>query len=435
MIRLGDSYDQVDNIIEEFLFYFLIANVISVFFAIIIAYMTSGKIVKPIKQLTASSRLIAGGNFKSKIHVNSKDEIEELSNTFNDMASELEAIIFKIKSKNVQMNSILSSIQEGILALDLHNKVFLLNESVNRILDNEVNVVKGQYIDEILQNIQEIYEIKEKISRKEDYYGEIKLESKKIISLYTYPIIDNIERIGTLIVIRDITALRNLEKMRKDFVANVSHELRTPLTSIAGFVETLKTKELDVENKNKALDIIEMETEKLKKMINELLKLSKIESIEKTESVSIFDLKKEISEILILLEPQIMKKNIDIKLDISDDISSIKGHRELFRLIFMNLIENAIKYNKEKGEVNIFVCNFENGIKLIVEDNGIGISEENLPWIFGRFYRVKNKDTNTPKGTGLGLSIVEETINYLGGTIKITSKLEQGTRVEIIVPE
>lgn len=437
LLRLGDSYDEVYRTIEKFFFHFAVANLISIFTVIVLAFISSGKIVKPIKELTLASRDISRGNFKNRIKSSSKDEIGELSSTFNQMARKLEKNISRLKEKNIQMNAILSSIQDGILALDLDKKIFLVNDSINKILENPIQVKRGQYIKSIFKDIEVLQDIDEKINKMEDYYDEIELKRiSKTISISMYPIIQNgkkIGRIGTLIVIRDITKIRNLEKMRKDFVANVSHELRTPLTSIGGFVETLKIKELDEKNKKKALDIIELETEKLKDMINELLKLSKIESIKETrESVEI-NIENEVNEVLSLLRLQANKKNIDIILNMERDLNKIYGHRELFRLVFINIVENSIKYNKLYGKIDITVSNFKKGIKLIVEDTGIGISDEDIPWIFERFYRSKNVRSEDEKGTGLGLSIVDEIVKYMDGEIKVYSKLDKGTKFEIIL--
>lgn len=437
MLRLGDSNNEVYEIINEFFRYFLIANLISIFIAIIISFISSGKIVKPIKELTLASKDIAKGNFKSKTKFNSKDEIGELSKTFNQMAMKLEENISRIQEKNIQMNSILSSIQEGILALDLDKRVFLINNSMNRILEKSIYVKKGQYIGTVLNDIGDIEKIEEKLNDIEDYYDEIEISRlNKIISISIYPINqEEKKRIGTMIVIRDITQMRKLESIRKDFVANVSHELRTPLTSIGGFVETLKIKNLNEEDKKKALDIIELETSKLKNMINELLQLSKIESIKNTEEDIQINIKDEIKESLNMLNLRIKEKNIIVNLNIEEKLNKIYGHTELFRLIFINIVENSIKYNRIDGRIDIIVSNFENGIKLIVEDNGIGISAEDLPSIFKRFYRAKaiQSQNKKRKGTGLGLSIVNEIVTHMDGNIEVSSELEKGTRFEVIL--
>lgn len=320
VLRLGDSFDEVDLIIEEFVLYLVTSTIIGVSIAILIAYFRIGEIVKPVKELTEASRLMAEGYFDRKIIVNTKDEIQELSISYNRMAEKLKITI------------------------------------------NE---------------------------------------------------------------------LKDLEKMRKDFVANVSHELRTPLTSILGFVETLKTKDLDKKDEMKALDIIEFETERLKELINEILKLSKIESIIEIKKLEEIYIENIILEVLNILEPQMQSSDIKFILYMDKNLNKIKGDKDLFKQLLINLIENAIKYNRPQGEIKLSVLNEIKGIKLIVEDSGIGIPEDDLPWIFERFYRVDKSRSNNREGTGLGLAIVATIVSYFGGIIEVESKLGKGSKFTI----
>lgn len=438
VLRLGDSYGEVDHIIEEFLLYFIVATIVGLCFSMIISYISIGKIIKPIRELTNASKLIAEGDFDNNIIVETKDEIQELSLSFNQMAKRLKYTIDKIKEKNVEMDAVLSNLQDGILALDINRNIILVNKSVNKILELDRKIKVGECIREVLEDLENIDEIEESVINSNVYYDEMKIcSNSKIISLTTYPIEDKYQpevQTGTLIIIRDITSIRNLEKMRKDFVANVSHELRTPLTSIGGFVETLKFKELDETNKVKALDIIEIEVNRLKRLINELLNLSKIESIKEVRQLTKFNIKDSIYEVIKLLEPQIKDKNISIEINIDDNISYINGEKDLFSQIIINLIENSIRYNNPYGEINITITNNNEGIKLIVEDNGIGIPEEDIQWIFERFYRVDKSRSNNIEGTGLGLSIVNHIVSYFNGTIKVESELGKGSRFIVILP-
>lgn len=439
VLRLGDSYDEVDHIIEKFLFYFIIATFVGLCFSMIISYISIGKIIKPIRELTNVSKLIAEGDFDNNIVVDTKDEIEELSLSFNQMAKKLKYTINKIKEKNVEMDAVLSNLQDGILALDINQNIILVNKSVNRILKLDREIKVGEDIKAVLGNLKYIDEIEKSIIDSRVYYDEIKIyDNTKIISLTTYPIEDKNQpqiQTGTLIIIRDITSIRNLERMRKDFVANVSHELRTPLTSISGFVETLKLKELDEKNKAKALDIIEIEVDRLKRLINELLNLSKIESIKEVKQLTEINIEDTIYEVLRLLEPQIKHKNISIEIKIDDNLNDINGEKDLFRQIIINLIENSVRYNNPYGKIDIVTKNYEDGIRLVIEDDGIGIPEEDIPWIFERFYRVDKSRSNNIEGTGLGLSIVNHIVSYFDGTIDVESELEKGSKFTITLPK
>ena len=335
------------------------------------------------------------------------------------------------------MNAILASMQEGLLALDYKNRVILANHSAKEILDIN-NIQIGAHIKELLDTDM-AEKIEKIIADKKEHNIEIEIgdENKKTIHLSTSIIQgkdDHEDRIGILLIIRDITSIRKLEKMRKDFVANVSHELRTPLTSIGGFVETLKIKELDEKNRNKAIDIIEFEVERLKGLINNLLRLSEIENIENVKHLADIDIKDDIYEVIKLLGPLADKKNIKLMLNMGDSLNPINGDRDWFRLILTNLIENSIKYTDEDGNVKIYISNYGQGINLIIEDNGIGIPEEDIPRIFERFYRVDKSRSNIIEGSGLGLSIVKHIVILFGGSIEVESELGKGSRFTVILP-
>lgn len=438
ILRIGDSYDEIDHITEEFLTYFGIVLVLNVGFALVLSYYSSKKITQPIKELEMASQQMIEGEFDYKIMVKSKDEIGRLADTFNDMAEELKYTIEKLKKKNMEQETILSSIQDGILAVDLDGKIILINDSIKRILDTSQEIEIGDSLKTILGDICHLPEDEIRKIRRPGYYNEIKpKDTNKIISIESHTLNDIYDlRVdgGILVVFRDITSIRKLEKMSNDFVANVSHELRTPLTSIMGFIETLKTRKLDKKSQDRALNIIEEETEKLLDMINELLILSKIEGMTAKKETEDICIKGLISEVLDLLKLQIKTKEITVETFVEDKLNKVRADEELIRLILVNLLENSIKYSKSSGKVKISVLNYGRGIKLIVEDNGMGIAEQDLPWIFQRFYRASESRKIDSKGYGLGLAIVKEVVNFLDGSIKVESKLRKGSKFTVKLP-
>lgn len=438
IVRLGDDYGEIDHIIENFLKYSLFSAVIGLIFAIIIGFVSVGRIVKPVNQLREASKLIAEGDFDKRIEVKTKDEIEELSISFNQMAEKLKFTIGELKEKNIKLDAILSSMQEGLIALDKGNKVISVNESAKKIL--EIDEIKiGAHIGDIFENVQILREIEKTIKSNKNQNVEVEIgnNTKKIIHISISVIQDQNKvenRIGTLLIIRDITSIRKLEKMRRDFVANVSHELRTPLTSIIGFTETLKTKNLEEKNKQKALNIIEIEAQRLERLINDLLRLSEIENIENVKELTDVDVTKDTYEIIELLQPLANKKDIKLSLFIDEELNTINGDNEWFRLILINLVENSIKYTEENGIVKVSLLNYQEGIRLIVEDNGVGIPKESIPRIFERFYRVDKSRSSIVEGSGLGLSIVKHLVLLFGGSIKVESELGKGSKFTVILP-
>lgn len=438
IVRLGDDYEEIDHIIENFLKYALISTTIGLIFAIIIGFISVGRIVKPVNQLREASKLIAEGDFDKRIEVKTKDEIEELSISFNQMADKLKFTISELRDKNAKLDAILSSMQEGLIALDKENRVISVNESAKEIL--QIDDIKiGTHIEEILPNSQVLREIEKAIKDSRNYNAEIEIgyDIKKIIHISISIIQGQDEyekRIGTLLIIRDITSIRKLEEMRKDFVANVSHELRTPLTSIIGFTETLKIKDLDEKNREKVINIIEIETERLQRLINDLLRLSEIENIENVKQLIDIDVREDAYDAIGILQPLADKKNIKLSLFMEEELNSIKGDRDWFRLIIINLVENSIKYTEQNGIVKVSLLNYQEGIELIVEDNGIGIPEESIPRIFERFYRVDKSRSNIIEGSGLGLAIVKHLVLLFGGSIEVTSKLGYGSKFTVTLP-
>ena len=240
--------------------------------------------------------------------------------------------------------------------------------------------------------------------------------------------------IGKLININDLTAIIDTENLRRDFVSNVTHELKTPLTSISGFVETLRSNEdIPVEMQRKFLDIIEAETRRLNELIDDVLTLSFIEQNRDTERERI-NLVKLIEDIMFNLEN--IAKLKDIKLELVSDSRNIfiNSSKYSLTMIFINIIDNSIKYSHEGQTVQIALESGDDNVTVSVTDRGRGISEEDIPRVFERFYRADKSRTRKEKGTGLGLAIVKHLTKSVGGEIDLQSRLGEGTTFKVILP-
>ncbi|TLM99867.1 PAS domain-containing sensor histidine kinase, partial [bacterium] len=241
--------------------------------------------------------------------------------------------------------------------------------------------------------------------------------------------------VGVVAVLRDITEIRELERMRTEFVANVSHELRTPLTSIKGFVETL----LDgaVEDKLLArhfLDIISEESNRLSRLIDDLLSLSHLEEKDASVNKVPVEMDKVIANIVSMLQPQMKEKNLDLEPVIAGNLPVIMADRDMMGQLLINLLDNAIKYTPAGGRINVEAVPAQQGIKVTVRDTGIGIPEESLPRLFERFYRVDKARSREMGGTGLGLAIVKHILELHGGSIEVNSELGRGTVFTFYLP-
>lgn len=395
----------------------LLVFVLSLFLAVKLVKI----IVYPINELQKVTSKIENGDLNKRAIIYNYDEIGFLAQTFNNIADQLEIRIIDSLDKKNKLEAILESMESGVIAIDNNENIILINSYSQKLFDlKEDNIGKKIYdciIDyDLINFIREIPEIGTK---------EIKLfhPIERELRVKKSPIINYLNNsIGIVITVQDITDIKRLENMRSEFVANVSHELKTPLTSIKGFSETLRYVD-DSETKNKFLDIIDKESERLTNLINDILILSNIENIHKMES-EYFNPGDVIENVLDMVKSQAYKKSIIIKYNDCFN-SEILGSKDKFHQLAVNLIENAIKYSNENGVVKIDLTLEEQYFVFKVKDNGIGIPKNDIPRIFERFYRV-DKSRST-RGTGLGLAIVKHIVKLFNGEISVKSKVGRGS--------
>ncbi|MFC3905745.1 ATP-binding protein [Clostridium disporicum] len=378
-------------------------------------------IVYPIKELEKVTAKIANGDLNKRAIICNYDEIGLLAQTFNNMADQLETKIKDSLDKQNKLEAILESMDSGVIALDNNEKIILSNPYANKLFDLQGEVIGKKMssciIDYDLINF--IRELPDIDSREIKLFHPIERE----IRVKKAPIISGTKnQMGIVITVQDITDIKRLENMRSEFVANVSHELKTPLTSIKGFSETLRYVD-DSETKNKFLNIIDKEAERLTNLINDILILSNIENLHKMEN-SNFSPKEVIENIIDIVRKQAEKSLIKIDF-INDFNGEIIGSKDKFHQLALNLIENAIKYSNENGNVKIIITTNEGYFILKVIDDGIGIPKNDIPRIFERFYRV-DKSRST-RGTGLGLAIVKHIVKLFNGDIIVDSKVGVGS--------
>ncbi|MDU4884855.1 MAG: ATP-binding protein [Clostridium celatum] len=378
-------------------------------------------IVYPIKELEKVTAKIANGNLNKRAIIGNYDEIGLLAQTFNNMADQLETKINDSLDKQNKLEAILESMESGVIALDNNERIILSNPYSKKIFDLQGEVI-GKKISscvidyDLINFIRELPDINTKeIKLFHPIEREIRVKKAPIIS-------GSKNQIGIVIAIQDITDIKRLENMRSEFVANVSHELKTPLTSIKGFSETLRYVD-DAETKNKFLNIIDKEAERLTNLINDILILSNIENLHKMESGN-FSPKEVIENIIDIVRKQAEKKQINIEF-INEFSDEIIGSKDKFHQLALNLIENAIKYSNENGNVKVLITSNNGYFIFKVIDDGIGIPQNDIPRIFERFYRV-DKSRST-RGTGLGLAIVKHIVKLFSGDITVQSKLGVGS--------
>ena len=378
-------------------------------------------IVYPIKELEKVTAKIANGNLNKRAIIGNYDEIGLLAQTFNNMADQLETKINDSLDKQNKLEAILESMESGVIAVDNNEKIILSNPYSKKLFDLKGDVI-GKRISsciidyDLINFIREVPDIGSK---------EIRLfhPVEREIRVKKAPIISGLKnQIGIVIALQDITDIKRLENMRSEFVANVSHELKTPLTSIKGFSETLRYVD-DFETKNKFLNIIDKEAERLTNLINDILILSNIENLHKMDNGN-FSPKEVIENIIDIVRKQSEKKQIKIEF-INEFNGEIVGSKDKFHQLALNLIENAIKYSNENGNVRVVITSNNGYFIFKVIDNGIGITKNDLPRIFEWFYRVDK--SRTTKGTGLGLAIVKHIVKLFNGDITVDSEVGVGS--------
>ncbi len=400
--------------------------VIIVVILLIGAFLFARNLSKPLKELGAASRKVAQGDFNTKVYLKNKNEIKELADSFNYMTDQIETLFTQLSCQKEELNSILSSINEGLCVIDKEGTILISNESFRKTVQN--NSVNGKLYWEVFRKTKFDKLIK-RVGREKKYIvDEIEFDSMTFLCSATF--CSNKEEI--VVTLHDITRIKNLEATKKDFVTNVSHELRTPLTAIKGFVETLQEANTDNENQH-YLDIIQRHTERVIRIVNDLLLLSELEGKSDTLELEKIELNDLIENISIIFEQSLKEKDLVLKFNPCEDLPVINA--DLFKLeqVFINLIDNAIKYT-ERGEVVISTSYNNETVIIEIQNTGMCIPREHLPRIFERFYVVDPSMSRKLGGTGLGLSIVKHIVLLHNGTIDVKNIPGTGTNFIVSLP-
>lgn len=411
--------------------YYLTALAIALALGSIIAIKITNSITRPINDLQFIASRIAHGDFHKRVKINTKDELGSLGDSFNHMADQLEENLKELISKQSRLSAILKSMGSGVVAIDKYHRVIMINPYVKKIFNINLyeDDIKGERIEDIIRDETILEAILNKV-----HSVELKIEvpSVKHIRIRTSELFEGEDEMGVVVVIEDITDYKKLENMRSEFVANVSHELKTPVTSIKGFAETLKYVD-DNETRDKFLRIIEEESDRLTRLIQDILSLYDIEK--KTDAnKEMFDINEVAESIDLLTQREAFDRNIMFALS-CDVQTEIYGNKDKFKQMILNLVVNAIKYSGEDSRVALDIKEDKENILIEVSDDGCGIPKEHLDRIFERFYRVDKARSREKGGTGLGLAIVKHIVNSFNGTISVQSEVNLGTKFNIVIPK
>jgi two-component system, OmpR family, phosphate regulon sensor histidine kinase PhoR len=436
-VRLGLPIDILDEIYKKIWGLIFFSFSIAFLLIIFLSSRISNEMAKPIEEATTVANQLAKGNFKARATRGKNDETGQLSRSLNVLAQNLDEVTKTYQVQQERLETLIENMGSGLILINYKGEISLVNKSCKSIFQEDTdhwldkvyhNVVPHK---QIVKIVQEIF-LTEKGQRKQIILP-IQMEMRHF-DVYGAPIISSggKERLkGIVLVFHDISELKRLEQIRKDFVANVSHELKTPVTSVKGFTETLLDGAAeDKALRNRFLKIIWDESERLQSLIQDLLDLSKIEHSEFRLNWQQVDLNMLADDVIMMLSNKAEQKGIFItKKDCSSDV--IEGDPLRIKQIMINLINNAIMYTPTDGKITITILNSKDKVLFTVEDTGIGIKKEEISRVFERFYRVDRARSRNSGGTGLGLAIVKHLVEAHHGEIAVESKVGKGTKFTI----
>ncbi|MGO1581295.1 MAG: ATP-binding protein [Peptoniphilaceae bacterium] len=427
ILYMSSNLAPVYNIVEEAKIILTYATAIALLITTILGYIIAKSITEPISALTKKASAMAKGDFNQTVEVKSDDEIGNLGTMFNYLTEELKTTISQMNLEKSKLNTIFDYMAEGVIAIDRQGFLIHANPIARNILDLDSNYTRNKI------NLGDLNIFNINYADQNTLKGESQIEIKESfykIKFAPYKKNDRVN-LGLIVVLQDITKEHTLDNLRKEFVANVSHELKTPITTIKSYSETL----LEDENLNNYtknfLSIINRENNRMSRLVSDLLQLSNLDYSSYKFNYEEIDTYEIINQVLESLHVLIKNKNHKILLDISMDVKNILADRHGLDQVLMNVISNAIKYTDDSGTIKISASSNLFYVKIIIEDNGIGIPKEDINRIFERFYRVEKSRSRQMGGTGLGLSIAKEMTESMGGSLTLESEFNVGTKITL----
>lgn len=402
-----------------------VTAVIAILLALQISRATTGQL----KKLTQMSKRIACGELDQRINVTSRDEVRELAEAFNLMTNKIRETVSALTGERDRLSTIVSAMSDGIFIVDGESRITMLNSAAEKLLKTSESGTKGLSFIEVVHDHELDAILKRCLETREQQRGivETGLE-KRFLGVVATPLGD-----GALVLVQDLTGFRRLEAARRDLVSNISHELRTPLASLKAITETLQEGAID--DKPAALNFLNRmadEIDRLTQMVNELGQLSRIESGEVPLSLAPLDLGDVIRRVANRLRPQAERGALNLNLNIPAQLPEPVADRERIEQVLVNLVHNAIKFTPPGGRIDISARSEGTEVLVSVADTGIGISADDLPRIFERFYKADK--ARAGGGTGLGLAIAKHIVQAHGGKIWADSKPGKGSTFTFSLP-
>lgn len=438
-IRTSQSLASVEQTLRRVYAHAALGTAVVAVLAALVALVLTRRVGRPLKRMVAETQHLADGDFASRLHVPRSAELAELAGAMNHMAAQLRERIATIDHQRSELDAVLSSMAEGVIAVDMNERILSINPAAARMLEAKADLARGRDVQEIVRNPKFLSCIERMLGRFEPFQDELVLAgpTERYVYLSASGLRDQKgKELGVLFVLQDITNLRRLERARSDFIANVSHEIRTPVTSIKGYAETLLAEgKEDPDTMEQFLGIIARQADRLSALVDDTLSLASLERSESLRDIALKPLSVQsvIDAAVHVCAPRAADKNICITVTCPEGLT-LNGNEALLEQAIVNLMDNAVKYSHADSQIVIEAVHAQDEICVRVQDFGMGISPEHLPRLFERFYRVDSARSRKLGGTGLGLAIVKHIVTLHGGTVTVQSAVSKGSCFTVHFP-
>ena len=439
VVRASLPITFIENELNSIRIKIIIGGIIIAILAAGVSLAISRRISRPLEKMKKGADRFADGDLSHRLVTPDSTEMASLAEAMNQMAAHLENRIKAVSDQRNELETVLSSMLEGVIAVDSEERIISVNQAAARLFETDLETFQYRSIQETIRNLPLQQFINKALSSSKPLQEDITLyqNPQRILDVKSSPLL-NADQIqfGTLVVLNDVTHLRRLENMRSDFVANVSHEIKTPLTAIKGFVETLQHGKVEKPQETRRfLDIIQRHVDRLNSIIEDLLTLSKIEQEDEAGTLNLRNWK--IADVfqaaIQICRSKAEEKNLHIEMA-GNEKARADFDPTLIEQAVVNLLDNAVKYSNPGGNITLSAETKDSEILINVRDQGIGIAQKHLPRLFERFYRVDKSRSRQLGGTGLGLAIVKHIAQAHGGYVTVESTVGEGSTFTIHLP-
>ena len=402
-------------------------------FSVVVAYVLALRTSRSVRAVTNAAQRLAQGDLDQRVAPSVEDEARELANAFNRMAAALRTSINDLSDERAKLAAIFNTMADGVVVVGEDGRVQLTNQAAENLLGVNSYRIEGHRFIEAVRDHELQQLLLACLNKREPRFGEIELlRPRRFLSAVAIPL-NSEHDAGVLLNLHDLTWMRQVETTRREFVSNVSHELRSPIASVKALVESLE--DGAVEERETARDFLQRihrEVDRMSNLVSELLHLARLETGQESLDLRTVDLKPMISELVNEFQPSALSQGVVLKSDVADDVPSVVGDQEKLRQALVNLMNNALKFTPEQGEITV-LARARNGLaEVCVKDTGIGIAREHLAHIFERFYKVDR--ARRDGGTGLGLAIVKHIVEAHGGEVLVESHEGSGSTFGFTIP-